>query len=122
MFDLEKREKFILLILITILLIGIAIGFYQKRAVHVGVKPGDFTYLSENHSTEDPSITTSKININESDLVGLTKLKGVGSVLAGRIIEYRSTNGSFRSVEELKKVKGVGQKLYEKIRDGVSID
>ena len=50
------------------------------------------------------------------------KLKGVGDVLAGRIIEYRSTNGSFRTTEELKKVRGLGQKLYEKIKDEVSID
>ena len=117
MFDLEKREKFILLALLTILLIGIAFRFYQKRAVYIGVKSDNFTY-----SAEDPSTETLKININESDAAGLMKLKGVGKVLAGRIIEYRQTFGNFRSVEELKKVKGLGQKLYEKIKDKVSID
>jgi competence protein ComEA helix-hairpin-helix repeat region len=122
MFDLEKREKFILLALTAILLVGIAIGLHQKRAIRAGVKPGDFTYFSKIPSAEDPSIAKSKININDSGLAGLKKLKGVGDVLAGRIIEYRSTNGDFRSVEELKKVKGVGQKLYENIKDRVSVD
>lgn len=117
MFDLEKREKFILLALLTILLIGIAFGLYQKRTVYVDVKLNNFTY-----SAEDPLTETLKININESDAAGLMKLKGVGKVLADRITEYRSTNGSFRSVEELKKVKGLGQKLYGKIKDEVSID
>ena len=118
MFDLEKREKFILLALLTILLIGLAFGFYQKRAVYIDVKPDNFIAIS----AEDPPAGTLKININKSDAARLMKLKGVGKVLAGRIIEYRSTNGSFRSVEELKKVKGLGQKLYEKIKYQVSID
>ena len=117
MFDLEKREKFILLTLLAILLIGVALGFYQKRAAYVDVKSNNFTYPAEGPSTE-----TFKININESDSAGLMKLKGIGKVLAGRIIEYRSTNGNFRSVEELKKVKGLGGKLYEKIKDEVSVD
>jgi len=117
MFDLEKREKFILLALLTILLFGIAFGLYQKRAVHIDVKPDNFTYF-----VQDPSAETLKININGSDAAELMKLKGVGKVLAGRIVEYRSTNGSFKEVEELKKVKGLGQKLYEKIKDKVSVD
>ncbi len=117
MFDLEKLEKFILLALLTILLIGLAFGLHQKRAVYIDAKPADFTFFEE-----VPSAGTLKININESDAAGLMKLKGVGEVLAGRIVEYRSTNGSFRFVEELKKVKGLSQKLYEKIKDEVSID
>ena len=117
MFDLEKREKLILLVLLTILLIGLAFGLYQKRTVYIDVKPDNFTY-----SAEDRSTGTLKININESDAAGLMKLKGVGQVLAGRIIEYRSKNGSFRSVEELKKVNGVGEKLYEKIKNEVSVE
>jgi len=130
MFNLEKREKFILLVLLTILLVGIAFGLYQKRRVYIDVKPDNFTPLEKplssltgfTYSAEDPSTEMIKININESDAVGLMKLKGVGKVMAGRIIEYRSTNGNFRSVEELKKVKGLGQKLYEKIKDEVCVD
>ena len=118
MFGLEKREKFILLVLLIALLIGLALGLYQKRSVRVDVGPDNFNYSA----AEDPSTEKLKININESDPVRLMKLKGVGKVLAGRIIEYRSASGNFVSVEDLKKVKGLGQKLYEKIKDKVSID
>jgi competence ComEA-like helix-hairpin-helix protein len=118
MFDLEKREKSILLILLAILLIGLALGSYQKRAVHIDVKKYNLTDIPGG----DLPNNALKININRSDAAELMKLKGVGKVLAGRIIEYRSENGSFRSVEELKKVKGLGGKLYEKIKDEVSID
>lgn len=117
MFDLEKRERSVLLILIAILLIGIAFGFYQRRPAYVGVRSDSFVWSERN-----PSAENLKININEADIAKLMKLKGVGKVLAGRIIEYRSANGNFRSVEELRKVKGLGQKLYEKIKDEVSID
>ncbi len=117
MFDLEKREKSTLLVLLAILLIGLAIGFYQKRVVSVDVRPGNFIYTAE-----DAPVETTKININLSDAGELMKLKGIGKVLADRIVEYRSTKGSFRSVEELKKVKGLGGKLYDKIKDKVSID
>jgi len=117
MFDLEKRERSILLILLAILVVGLVYGYYQKRPAYVDVKSDNFAYTAE-----DPSNDRPRININESDSAGLMRLKGVGNILAGRIIEYRSTNGDFRSVEDLKKVKGIGQKLYEKIKDEVSVD
>ena len=119
MFNLEKREKIILLILLATLLIGLAFGFYQKRAVRVDVRSGNLAYSAADPSTEGPSNGASGININEADTEELMKLKGVGKVLADRIIEYRSKNGSFISVEGLKKVKGLGGKLYDKIKDKV---
>ena len=119
MFDLGKTEKSILLALLAILLVGVSFGLYQKRAVYIDVRQDDFTYSD---SAEGSPTETLKINVNESDAAGLMKLKGVGKVLADRIIEYRSANGNFRSIEELKKVKGLGKKLYEKVKGEVSID
>ncbi|MDD5173845.1 MAG: helix-hairpin-helix domain-containing protein [Candidatus Omnitrophica bacterium] len=130
MFNLEKREKFILLALLAILLAGLILGLYRKKTTYVDIKSNNFAPLEESsgsltgqaYSAEYSLVETPRININESDAAELMKLKGVGKVLAGRIVEYRSTNGNFRSVEELRKVKGVGKKLYEKIKDGVSIE
>jgi len=130
MFDLEKREKFILLVLLTILIVGLCFGLYQKRSVYVEVKPDSFTPLEEpagsltgfTYPADDVSTETIKININSSDSSGLMKIKGVGKTLADRIVEYRSVHGNFVTLEDLKKVKGVGQKLYGKIKDEVSID
>lgn len=119
MFDLERREKIILLILLILLLAGISVRSYQKRMVRVDVKPDSFIY---SFPAKDSSEDEFKININESDAAGLMKIKGIGKVLAGRIVEYRSVNGNFRYVEDLKKVKGFGQKLYDKVKDKVSTD
>ena len=60
-----------------------------------------------------------KININTADATELDKLPGVGPALAGRIIEYRNANGPFKDGEDLKKVKGLGESKYEKLKDKI---
>ncbi len=49
------------------------------------------------------------------------KLKGIGPVLAERIIQYRKMHGYFRSVDELIKIKGIGPKTLEKLRPYVTV-
>jgi competence protein ComEA len=46
----------------------------------------------------------------------LERLPGIGPVLAERIVEYRQTAGGFRRVEQLKLVKGIGAKKFERVR------
>lgn len=64
---------------------------------------------------------SSKININTASTDDLDTLSGIGPALAKRIIEYRERNNGYRSVEEIKLVSGIGEKLYEKIKDRLSI-
>lgn len=61
------------------------------------------------------------ININTADAKELEKLTGIGPALAGRIIEYRESNGAFKSIEEIKKVRGIGEKTFEKMRDEITV-
>ena len=68
------------------------------------------------------SRTGHKININTASAQELSGgLDGVGDVLAGRIVEYREKNGPFRSIEEIKNVSGIGDKIFEKIRGSVTV-
>lgn len=57
-----------------------------------------------------------KIDINTADFDQMLLLPHVGPVMAKRIIEYRNKNGKFGSVEELRKVKGIGIKTLEKLK------
>lgn len=58
-----------------------------------------------------------KININTADLTLLMTLNGIGEVKAQAIIDYRMKHGPFKTIEEIMKVKGIGLKTYEKIKD-----
>ena len=54
------------------------------------------------------------ININDADLSKLKEIPGIGDVKANAIILYREENGGFKSIEEIKKVDGIGEKTFEK--------
>ncbi len=62
-----------------------------------------------------------KVNINTATKEELIGLNGIGEVLAGRIIEYREANGGFKDVRELTNVKGIGEKLLEKLLPRVTV-
>lgn len=74
--------------------------------------------LLENNVSESEQ---GKVNINTATETELTQLSGIGAKKAQAIIEYRQTNGSFQSVEDLQQVKGIGVKLFEKIKDQVIV-
>jgi competence protein ComEA len=56
------------------------------------------------------------IGLNSADKDTLVQLPGVGPKTADAIIEYRSTNGKFKSVDDLVNVKGIGKKSLEKLK------
>lgn len=62
-----------------------------------------------------------KVNINTADLATLETLSGVGPATAQKIIDYRNAHGKFKSIEEIKKVSGIGEKTYEKFKDKICV-
>jgi competence protein ComEA len=61
------------------------------------------------------------ININTAEISELDKLDGVGPAIAQRIIDYRQKNGGFKDINEIKMVTGIGDKMFEKIKDLIGI-
>ena len=61
------------------------------------------------------------ININTATLQELEALNGIGPVKAQAIIDYRKANGPFKSIDQLKDVKGVGDATFDKIKADVSV-
>ena len=62
-----------------------------------------------------------KININTADPAELDKLPGVGPATAAAIVEYRQKEGQFQSIEDLKKVSGIGEAKFKKFADRITI-
>jgi len=62
-----------------------------------------------------------KISINTGTKEELMQLSGIGEKTAQAIIDYRNANGLFQRIEDLKNVKGIGEKKLEKIRDKISL-
>lgn len=62
-----------------------------------------------------------KVNINTADAKGLEGLPGIGPAKAEAIIKYREEHGAFQSVDDLVKVKGVGDKIMEQIKELVEV-
>lgn len=63
-----------------------------------------------------------KININTALAGDLQLLPGIGEVTAERIIEYRELKGQFRKAEDLKKVKGIGDKKFEQLQQYITTE
>lgn len=64
--------------------------------------------------------TDGKVNINTADSTQLQTLNGVGPATAQKIIDYRTMNGRFTSIEDIKNVSGIGDKTFEKLKDCIT--
>jgi competence protein ComEA len=58
-----------------------------------------------------------KININTATAAELETLPSIGPVLAQRIIDYRKANGPFAVIEDIKNVQGIGEGIFEEIKE-----
>lgn len=61
------------------------------------------------------------IHLNSATVEELDKLDGVGPSIAQKIIDYRTKMGGFKTVEEIKLVPGIGDKMFEKIKDEIQL-
>ena len=109
--------------------INLSKAIYNEMVIYISTK----NELKEKQSTtSNTSVNTevkndnicvnpNKVNINTASVDELTALNGVGEAKALKIIEYRNTNGSFKSIEDIKNVSGIGEAFYEKIKDNITI-
>ncbi len=75
----------------------------------------------KNETKEESVVSSDKININTASEEELSILTGIGSSKAKAIIEYRNTNGLFKSIEEIVNVKGISETMYAKIKENITI-
>ena len=86
-----------------------------QDGMHIHV-PYDLNGVPAGEAVQD-----GRININEADEQKLAELPGIGPAMAKNIVTYRTEHGSFTSVEELQKVKGIGAAKFKKLQDKVTV-
>ena len=109
MFSLTQQERRVILFLVAVALAGAGINFLAKRYSPVKT----FVFMHQNMG---------KVDLNAADKEALIDIPGIGEKIARRIIVYRKEQGGFRETEELKKIKGITDYRYEKIKDLLYVD
>lgn len=61
------------------------------------------------------------VSINQASLEELEQVKGIGPALAERIVSYREANGKFKTVDQIKEVKGIGEAKFAKIKEQITL-
>ncbi|WP_303804295.1 ComEA family DNA-binding protein [Ruminococcus flavefaciens] len=83
------------------------------------------TRKTTSHTSRTTAVPTTaefvRLDINSAGADELTKLKGIGEVLAHEIISYRENSGGFRNIEEIMNVKGIGESIFADIRDHIYV-
>ena len=72
-------------------------------------------------SLEPGSPGAPKLSLGSATPEQLDELDGIGPTLSERIVEYRTENGGFRSLEELREVEGIGEKRFESLREALQL-
>lgn len=86
-------------------------------ALQIGIVGGE-----EPPGGEATERTDAKININTASVKELCNIPGVGETRAAAIVSYRESHGSFAKPEDIMKVNGIKEGMYEKIKDSISVE
>ncbi len=108
--------------LIILIIIVLFVGYYIKdnSDAHFVVETAtDEEMLTYNDASK--YYVDGKLNINTADVTMLRTLEGIGEKTAQLIIDYRDKNGKFNSVDDLKNIKGLGDKKIDKIRNDICV-
>lgn len=107
-----------------LLIIGIMVGtgFLLIKNSDEQKEPIKFTGPKKDEQVKGATTQVSaKININTATADELDKLSGIGPATAQKIIDYRTQNGLFKTIEDIMNVSGIGEGKFEAIRDIISI-
>lgn len=121
----NNAEKFTIKILISTAIAMAAVILCYNAIFVPKMPPISVSVTGKNIKSPSDSYKSTqveKVNINTADENTLSEnLTGIGPAIAERIISYRNHYGGFQTIDELKNVKGIGEKIFEKIKDDITV-
>ena len=93
--------------------VNLAAPLTDGQHIHIPTKE---SFLQEQSISNSGDL----VNINTADAERLATLKGIGPALAQRIIEYREQNGAFKTIDEIKNVRGIADKKFAAFKDKIT--
>lgn len=104
--------------------VNLAQKLQDETVIYVAQKGEKITVVEEEKANNIATQGNSKgkINLNKADLSSLQTISGVGAKRAQDILDYRDSQGVFKTIDDLKNVSGIGEKTLEKLRQDVTID
>lgn len=114
-----KTEKILLIQTAAFLCVLLGVLLYARSADAAGSR---YTIETERFAAASEMIPERVvININTANAETLTALPGIGPALAQRILDYRTEHGPFSTLEDLKKVSGIGEGKLAELRDCATV-
>jgi competence protein ComEA len=96
-------------------ILGIALMVLLAMGTVVPLQAASTAKASTQASSDNP------VDLNKANVESLATVPGIGKVTAERIVQWREANGPFRRVEDLMKVKGIGDKTFDKLRPYIKV-
>lgn len=137
-----QKERFVFQFLIISVAIGQSVRTIQKtyfkpdfsekieneiaefKSLSIDIDESKLNYTQENLSKSDdikPKISVKSLDVNTASKNDLMTLPKIGPVTAEKIIQYRDDFGPFKSIEDLLKIKGIGQKTLDQLKPFIQI-
>lgn len=102
--------------------INLAHILMDGEQIVVGQPPAAVVSTTRSRSkSPSPPTPSTVVNLNTATIAQLESLPGIGPVMAGRILAYRQKNGRFSSINDLRKVSGMGKAKFAQIKDLVRL-
>lgn len=130
-FAFTKNEQKVFLFLSLVMLSGVAVKAYKAYIVppsapnfNYSVSDSIFTARSitnDSLSTDSGTVAGKKIDLNSASKTELMSLPGIGEAMAERIMLRRDEKGKFKTINELRKIKGIGEKKFEKLKPHIEV-
>jgi competence protein ComEA len=105
--------------------INLALELHDQQRVHV---PHVGEAVTESAATDadagltsPPTMAQTRVNINTASAQELAELPGIGPELAQRIVDWRATHRAFETIEDIKQVRGIGDSIFEQIKDRITV-